>query len=86
VHVAVRAEKLSGATRASKNEPSDVCTRAALPTAANGDDELTLTVTTRPATVPDTLGSDGAEPPDGEVGLPPLHAVTRTPAAANEAA
>jgi len=56
-----------------------------LPTLASVDEELTATETVRPATVPATVGSGGAEPPDGDVGLPPLQALTNTPAAASDA-
>jgi hypothetical protein len=57
---------------------------AALPTVANGDAEFTVIATVRPVTLPATVGSVGADPPDGDVGLPP-HALTTIPVAASDA-
>ena len=87
VHVEVKAIKVSGAVRATRNDPAELRTIAAPPTAASGDDESICTTTLLPLVLPLTTVSCGAvscsalgpEPP-------PPHASMSEPSATHDAA
>jgi len=84
VQIAVSAVKASCAVREMRNVPSEVCSAAAVPTAASGDPLSIVTETVRPLTVPETALSAGADVEDGDVELPPQAA--KVPAPTSDAA
>jgi len=84
VHVAVSTENALSAVRATRNMPTLVCTSAAEPTLASGEEALIGTVTTPLATEPLMLVNWGVLVEDGDVGPPPPQAcnMSATPATA----
>ena len=71
VHVAVRTVNAVSLVRAIKKLPIEVLASAAVPADPSAPDAGMVMETTRPETVAVTLESCGAEPPPGELGLPP---------------